>query len=363
MVLELLKWPEGKIPFLIRDDDVSFFTRSEMLQELYSHAWNKGFVVSFSIIPYILGSIPPFPSSHLKEPLSRLTYEPCIPPSARGNAERYRIQDNLELVSFLLEGKKRRICDMTLHGLSHERTEFLSRKRSLIERKLDAALKMFIETFNFQPKIFVFPYDRNSHSALQTMRQKRLSVCKTPWLINRALSKTRLYKLPSYKFSNNIIEFYHNTHAFSPFLGFYNNNTPFEIAKKEFLLQYTHNDLFCLTHHYWEFFFDWEDHVTQNNMLKALNAFLNYANTFNIWKCSLNEVSEWLLVYNHILVRRVDKDKMVLKTKLPIRNLSFRSTGNCEVQGLKSELTNSQEGIWTIESVPANTSFEVSNTQ
>jgi len=50
MAIELLKWPEGKSPFIIRDDDVSFFTSSKMLQSLYEHAWSKGYVVSFSII-------------------------------------------------------------------------------------------------------------------------------------------------------------------------------------------------------------------------------------------------------------------------------------------------------------------------
>jgi hypothetical protein len=359
-MLELLKWPEGKIPFIIRDDDVSFFTNSRMLQELYEYAWSKGFVVTFSTIPYILGSIPPFPN--VKEPLSHFKYEPCIPPFARGNAKRYKIQDNSELVSFLFEGKKRRICDMTLHGLSHERTEFLSPTKELIEKRLNDAIKIFVDAFNFRPKVFVFPYDITSNLALQVMRQNAIGVCKTPSLFTRALSKARLCKLPSFKFSNNIVEFYHNVSTFSPIIGFHKNVTPFEDAKREFLLRYARKDLFCLAHHYWEFFFDWKEHITQKDMLTALNTFLNYVDSFNIWKCSFNEVSEWLLAFNSILVRRINKDKMIIKTMLPIRNLTFQSTSVCEVRGLKNGPINNREGIWTIENVSPNCLFEVTNT-
>jgi len=360
-MLKLLRWPEGKIPFIIRDDDVSFFTNSKMLQELYELAWSKGFVVTFSIIPNISGSIPPFPG--MKGPLASFKYEPCIPPFARGNAKRYKIQDNSELVSFLLEGKRKRICDMTLHGLSHEKTEFLSKEKELIEERLNEALKKFIETFHFQPKVFVFPYDITSNLALQVMRQNGIGVFKTSSLVNRALNKAKLQKLPSFKFSNDIAEFYHNISAFSPILGFQGNIAPFEKAKKEFLMQYAGGDIFCLAHHYWEFFFDWQEHITQKDMLKALNAFLNYVDSFNIWKSGLNEVSDWLAAFNNILVRRISKHKIVLKTKLPIKNLSFSSTGICKAQGLKSETVSSQDGVWTIKDIPANTSFEVSSTK
>ncbi|MCJ7431290.1 hypothetical protein MUO83_08795 [Candidatus Bathyarchaeota archaeon] len=366
-MLELLKWPEGKTPFLIRDDDISFFTRSEMLSDLYSHAWRKGFVVTLSVIPYISGDISPFPGSGFEKPPFSLEYEPCIPPFARGTAGNHKIRDNLELVSFLLEGRKKRVCDMTLHGLSHERSEFLTGDIGQIERILDDAVKMFFETFSFQPKVFVFPYDRGSDSALDSLRQRGMSICRspllrtrTPSLVNRVLSKTRLRRLPSYKFVDDITEFYHNMPAFSHHLGFRTGyDTLFEVAKKEFLIRRAQNDLFCLGQHYWEFFFDWEEHVTHNALLKALNVFLDYVESFDVWKTSLNEVSEWLYTFHNILVRRIDKNEMFMKTKLPIRSLSFRTLGTCKIQGIESELIDKGEGIWTLGNIPENTSFRV----
>jgi hypothetical protein len=162
---------------------------------------------------------------------------------------------------------------------------------------------------------------------------------------------------------NDVIWFYHNIPAFSPLPGVCSSDMAFEIAKKEFLSRYTHNDLFCLANHYWEFFFDWTEHITQKHMLDALNRFLSYVNNFNIWKCSFNEVSEWLVACNNILVRRINKDKIFIKTTSPMRKLSFRSSGVCEVRGLKDEPLNSREGIWTIENVPPNCLFEVNNVQ
>jgi hypothetical protein len=251
---------------------------------------------------------------------------------------------------------------MTLHGLSHERTEFLSPKKELIEKRLKDAIKIFADAFNFQPKVFIFPYDKCSSSALQVMKKNAISVCKTASLFNRVLDKAGLGKLPSFKVSNNIVEFYHNVSAFSPIIGFHKNVAPFEDAKREFRLRYAHNDLFCLVHHYWEFFFDWEEHITQKDILTALNTFLNYVDSFNVWKCSFNEVSDWLLAFNSIHVRRINEDKMIIKTMLPIRNLTFQSTGVCEVRGLKNGLINNREGIWTIENVPPNCLVEVAST-
>jgi len=358
MAIELLKWPEGKIPFIIRDDDVSFFTSNKMLQSLYEHAWSKGYVVSFSIIPLIKGNI--LSSKDLKEPLSHIKYEPCVPPSARGDVKQYTIQDNLELVSFLLKQKENGFCDMTLHGLSHERSEFLS-MQNLVERRLGEALTIFARTFHFQPNVFVFPYDKSSQVAIQILRKEKLSFCKMPPFINRVFAKARIARFPSFRFSHNIIEFYHSLGVFSPFLDHHKKGARFEIAKDEFLKRYNQNDLFCLAHHYWEFFFDWKQHITQKDMLKVLNEFLDYVEGFNIWKCGFNEVSEWLLAFNSILARKVEKNRMILKTKLPIKNLSFSCTGVCKVQGLESEAVNSQGEIWTIKNVPADVSFEVKN--
>ena len=52
MTITPLLGPNGKIPILIRDDDTNFFTKSNMLESIYTNAWNNQFKVSLSVIPY-----------------------------------------------------------------------------------------------------------------------------------------------------------------------------------------------------------------------------------------------------------------------------------------------------------------------
>ena len=51
MTIEKLIGPNGKVPILIRDDDINYFTKPEMLESIYSNAWTEGFKVSLSTIP------------------------------------------------------------------------------------------------------------------------------------------------------------------------------------------------------------------------------------------------------------------------------------------------------------------------
>jgi hypothetical protein len=358
VVIELLKWPEGKIPFLIRDDDISFFTRNDMLKELYKFAWQRSFIPSFSIIPCISASSAPSPKSNAFPQLSRLKFDPCIPPSARGDTKKYEINSNPELVSFLLKLREKGMCDLMLHGLSHERTEFLSEDKTFVQKVFDECFNRFAATFHFPPRVFVFPYDKGSHVASQLIASKGLSVCNAAPLINRVLNKFWVHKA-SFRFSNDAIDFFCGNSQLSPLLGFRNEHTSIELAKREFLLHYKNNDIFCLSHHHWEFFFDWEKHVTQQKALRALNVFLDYVDKFDIWKCGFSEVSEWLITLNGISIRRLAKNRIILKNKYPLKILSFRCNGRLVLKGLSKESTQTQDDVWTVKNVPKNSRFEV----
>ena len=45
----------GKMPILVKDDDTNFFTRPDMLETIHSKAWDKGFKISLSIVPFQKG--------------------------------------------------------------------------------------------------------------------------------------------------------------------------------------------------------------------------------------------------------------------------------------------------------------------
>jgi hypothetical protein len=56
MKIKPLIGPHGKMPILIRDDDdTNFFTRPDKLETIHSNAWEKGFKISLSIVPFQKG--------------------------------------------------------------------------------------------------------------------------------------------------------------------------------------------------------------------------------------------------------------------------------------------------------------------
>ena len=56
MKIKPLIGPHGKMPILIRDDDTNFFTRPDMLEPIHSKAWDKGFKISLSVVPFQRGT-------------------------------------------------------------------------------------------------------------------------------------------------------------------------------------------------------------------------------------------------------------------------------------------------------------------
>ena len=78
MTITPLLGPNGKIPILIRDDDTNFFTKSNMLETIYSKAWNNQFKVSLSVIPY-----------------QKTINDVCVPPDKRNYPEYHLIRQNM----------------------------------------------------------------------------------------------------------------------------------------------------------------------------------------------------------------------------------------------------------------------------
>jgi len=100
----LIKSVMYRIAFAIRDDDTSFFTRPEMLDKLYSYAWELGFKVTLSVIPLHLA-----------------INDYNVPPNFRGLQRCFAIHENKKLVEFIKEGIKSNMIDVVQHGYTHER--------------------------------------------------------------------------------------------------------------------------------------------------------------------------------------------------------------------------------------------------
>lgn len=87
---------------VIRDDDVSFFTKPSELEKAYSFLGRKpvSFSVVFSTVPIHKDSVFPY--------------------GANIEYRQYNIMENVELIDYLKEKKQRREVDILLHGFSHE---------------------------------------------------------------------------------------------------------------------------------------------------------------------------------------------------------------------------------------------------
>ena len=103
MTITPLIGPDGKIPILIRDDDTNFFTKGNILQSIYSNAWNNQFKVSLSVIPY-----------------QKTINDVCVPPDFRNVPEHHSIENNEELCSFLKEKIRHNKIEIIQHGVTHD---------------------------------------------------------------------------------------------------------------------------------------------------------------------------------------------------------------------------------------------------
>ena len=130
MTITPLLGPKGKIPILIRDDDTNFFTKSNMLESIYSKAWNNQFKVSLSVIPY-----------------QKAINDVCVPPDIRNSQEHYSIENNEELCSFLKEKIKHNKIEIIQHGVSHDLIDGRGEFGKQIDGKSENINRTINETF------------------------------------------------------------------------------------------------------------------------------------------------------------------------------------------------------------------------
>ncbi len=102
MAITPLLGPNGKIPILIRDDDINYFTTINMLESIYSNAWENQFKVILSVIPY-----------------QKAINDVCIPPNVRNSKKCYSLENNKDLCLFLKDKISHNHVEIIQHGVSH----------------------------------------------------------------------------------------------------------------------------------------------------------------------------------------------------------------------------------------------------
>lgn len=326
------------VAFAIRDDDIGYFTPLEKLEKIYRCAWDMGFKVSFSVIPMHKG-----------------TNNLNVPPDFRNDAKYYPITQNKNLVEYLKTKITECKVDILQHGFCHTENSNLPALKfdlekgnlsSINERKIDLAKysefygaskkdvssrlekgKNILEKlFGVPIKVFVAPQELLTKPLWMALWEGNLNCCGgigrniiTQIPINHINFSPLLKAATKYVFrinSESIAEdithltdiitvpathrHYWNKFASDELSEYWFNHFEaiFEIKKKQ-------KGYFILLTHYWEYFYDWEDEITQKRQHEYLNKVFKYVdNNSSVWKCTVSELVDWIMARDSIMIKK-----------------------------------------------------------
>ncbi len=162
---------------LIRDDDANFFTRPEMLEEVYGFIFENNIPINFAIIPAVNGA-----AKTESLYFGAGSPEPFLPAGIADEDKQFPITGNPDLLQFLNSLKRK---EFLLHGLEHAgksgKYEFESEDKNVIEDKLVKGVNIFEKAFGAAPETFVAPQDKYSKAAL-TLIKSRFKTLSLGWV-------------------------------------------------------------------------------------------------------------------------------------------------------------------------------------
>ncbi len=375
MKISLLPWPNGhRCAFAIRDDDTSYYTPPDMLEKLYQNAWGMGFKISLAVIPRITTDI--IPGRYVRS--RGLKYTPMVPPDVRGTGEKRDIAGNRKLVEYLISRTRMGRLELLLHGLEHRRVdgapEFSSKGNYQTRERLEEAGRIFEETFGWKPKVFVPPWELLSLESRDLLREIGYHLCRRyPRFLDEYLKSISkgYYPIPFKRrpvillkdlganyvsFRPGIFDLRDNGYFFSML---YDAESSRKASREIFLRNYENWNASIWCNHYWEFFFDWEEEISKTGIFENFNRFLQFVSGFNIWKCGLQELAEWLRRY-HSLTIRATENTLEIESMEPMSNLAISSDNHPKVRRGDVQLEEVERGIYSIPELPPKEKIKLS---
>lgn len=358
-------WPRDyRCPFLLRDDDICFFTKPSTLGKLWSHAWEKGYVVSFSVLPKIACDIE---SGRQIARLSKKTL--MVPPEVRGRNIKADIRENSEISKYLIDLTEDGKANLILHGYTHEqidrKPEFAITNKPEIERRLVEGQKIFKDAFGRKAKTFVPPWDSISREAWEVLSSKRMGICRRfPQFWNEYLQAfSKGYAPIPYRtyfstifpwYGKNLASFYDDSYDFRH-NGYFTSFLldPYEYlekAKRLFLRQFKERNVSFWGNHYWEFFYDWDEEITYRDHKDCLDFFLDFVDDYNVWKCGIEDLLIWLQKIGQLKIKKTG-GTITISSEIPIENLTIQSKSRCTIVGA-GKYTDIREGTYLLDVEP-----------
>ncbi len=283
MTVRPLLGPSGRIPILIRDDDINFFTKSEMLEQIYSKAWSDGFKIGLSTIP-----------------LQKGISDVCVPPEARKSGLCYSIEDNQSLIKYLKNKIQNKQVEILQHGVCHDydkfdRGEFASSRSS---SKVSEGNIILQKVFGMEPKFFVPPGEDISRENLELVSHLGMIPVYRDTIVDKFLrfqyfptrirnfgfkimmgknyaysqeSTVQLMKPVNLYLGNNYICW---SLPIQRFLNLRSSESVLELTRSLINASSALRNPICILNHYHAYFYDWNSTITKKELFKTWNSVL-----------------------------------------------------------------------------------------
>ena len=382
MKITPLLGPNGRIPILIRDDDTNFFTKSNMLESIYSKAWNNHFKVSLSVIPY-----------------QKTINDVCVPPDVRNRQEHHSIENNEELCTFLKQKIKYNNIEIIQHGVTHglmdgrgefsqhidrAREEDISRtirdtftsyykslntddneKKSKMEFEpyLNIGRNILKKSVGIYPVFFVPPFDDcsihnlNLLSSLdmipiygQSNYHRFFRSSYVPDHVKKYFARKLLKKFSNMgfiiplimsnadyqnnKLSQGIMLYIPRRLKINPISNFHTNAKKEKVSSQSFV-KWTCNTIaystvqrtpLCILNHYHHYFYDWNyNAITRNNLFEQWNQILHLLNKIPFsWKTTFLDLYQRMRKIKKINIAITGQKITIQSGDELIKEISFK---------------------------------------
>jgi predicted deacetylase len=238
---------------IIRDDDISYFTPPNILEDIYGEILDDN-KISFSVIPNIYASIDLNKTGGYYKN-KKLDYDPLIDPEYRGKKEYYNVENNYKLIEFL----NKKNINVLQHGYAHERInnipEFSINNRDIIYERAIKGKNILKKIIKKDIDIFIPPWNSVSKEAFKALNDEYKGIVAATMY---PLTQNIDLLLPYY-----IKEFFNNNYYLYKNLLIINNYVLIDQELGITLLKDKMDNILkrfkvmVIQNHYWDFFEDW----------------------------------------------------------------------------------------------------------
>jgi len=260
---------------IIRDDDISFFTPTDILDIIYGKILEEN-KVNFGVIPNVYSSIDLNKTGgyYKKE---KLYYDPLISPEFRGTNKYYSVEKNYDLIEFL----NKKNVGVIQHGYSHEKInnlpEFSIDNKEIIYDRAIRGKSILNKCLKKDIDLFLPPWNVISKETFEILyREYKGIIIASMYPIPKNFNLLSLYYL-SKIFNKNYL-LYNNLLIINNFI-LIDKNININSLNKGIENMIKYNKIIVIQNHYWDFYDNWKKWGKLNKkLINTWKVIYNYIN-------------------------------------------------------------------------------------